>query len=264
MSKALVIKGANFTVNKIETITITNPIPCSGITLSLDSIQFSDIGETMAISALVTPADTTDVVQWSSSNENVAKYSNGVITCFGIETAVITAICGGQMATCNVVSTSTINVDSVYSHTNGLYADATDLSASPAKDYVNAKSNDRGRVYFSATNVLDGKLAYGGGNGTVIEGAYPMPIPNGASHIAITKPEHVPYLRLVCLDSQKAPTNNVAPSTTARVVAHVYSTSGSTAELDIPENADSFAFGLYTETGYTATQITDEISVVFT
>lgn len=264
MSKALVIEGANFTANKIETIVIEESIPCTSIILSEDSVQFSAIGETRNITATVAPVDTTESIRWLSSNEDVAVVTNGSIECVGVGTAVITAICGEETASCDVTSTVTVNVDSAYSHTNGLYADATDLSSSPAKDYVNAKSNNRGRVYFSATNVLGGKLAYGGGDGTVIEGAYPMPIPNGASHIAITKPEHAPYLRLVCLNSQEAPTHTVAPRTEAKVVAHVYSTSGSTAEIDIPDTADSFAFGIYAETGYTGEQITDAVNVLFT
>lgn len=264
MSKALVIKGANFTANKIETIVIEESIPCTSIVLSEESVQFSAIGETRKITATVAPVDTTDSIQWLSSNEDVAVVTNGSIECVGVGTAVVTAICGERTAYCDVTSTVTINADSIYSHTNGLYADGTDLAASPVKDYVNAKSNDRGRVYFSATNVLDGKLAYGGGSGTVIEGAYPMPIPNGASHITITKPEHAQYLRLVCLNSQEAPTNTVAPRTEAKVVAHVYLTSGTTAELDIPDTADSFAFGLYAASGYTGEQITGAANVLFT
>ena len=94
MSKALVIKGANFLANRVEQISVSDPIPCTGIALSQNTIEFTQIGATATLVATLTPTDTTEALSWVSSDEDVATVSNGVVTCTGIGTATITAICG--------------------------------------------------------------------------------------------------------------------------------------------------------------------------
>lgn len=105
MAKALVIKGANFSTNKVATIEFDEEIPCTGITLSDSALTPSYLG-TDTITATVTPADTTDAVQWSTSNQNVVTVENGAITAVGIGTAVITATCGNYSDTCTVTVTA--------------------------------------------------------------------------------------------------------------------------------------------------------------
>ena len=102
MSRALIIKGANFSANAVEKITISDPVPCTGITLSEDSISLNTIGGTQTITPTVTPNDCTDNVIWTSSDDTVATVNNGVVTAVGIGTATITATCGSFSDTCSV------------------------------------------------------------------------------------------------------------------------------------------------------------------
>ena len=146
MSKALVIKGANFAVNKVETITLSNPIPCEGITLSQSTISASALGVVTTLTATLTPADTTDQVVWTSSDEDVATVANGVVTVVGVGTATITAACGTQSATCaltcEVVMTLSDFVD-------GYQFTSTDLSCNPPKNYASVYTYGVGRIYAS-------------------------------------------------------------------------------------------------------------------
>lgn len=111
MAKTLIIKGADFSENKIETV-IFDEIPCTALSLSPTEITSNEIGEAITITPTVTPSNTTDVVSWVSSNVNVVTVANGVVTTVGIGTAVITATCGEQTATCDV-TVSNIVADGV-------------------------------------------------------------------------------------------------------------------------------------------------------
>ncbi len=78
-------------------------IPCTAITLSKLEIALSAEGEIWMLDAQVTPANCTDPVIYSSSNENVVTVSDGgKITCIGEGQAVITVSCGDQIAECKV------------------------------------------------------------------------------------------------------------------------------------------------------------------
>lgn len=107
MSKVLVIKNVDFSSVAVDHITIEENIPCTDITLSKDSVSFDTYKETDTISVTLTPANTTDIVSWESSNPSVATVDDGVITILGIGTAVITVSCG------TVSKTITINQSSL-------------------------------------------------------------------------------------------------------------------------------------------------------
>ena len=263
MGKALVIKGTNFLTNKLDTVTIGDMIPCTGIELSESTATFNAIGETLQLVATVTPENTTDNVEWISSDTDVVSVnSSGLVTCVGIGTATITAICGEQSDECAITVTVIINADTALAKTNGVYADSTDLNSNPVKDYVSETTGERGRIYYLSDNVLEGKKAYVKNTATV--DTYPIPLPKGTKHISIPKVAKVGYIRLVALNSQQFPTNVSVGSNYARVVAAVYLTSGTSAELDIPDTADSFVFGLYTSSGNTGESISETVNVICT
>ena len=99
---ALVIKGANFAANKLTTVTfVEDEKPCTAIALNESSKTVTMLGK-FTLTATVTPADTTDEVLWSSSDESVATVTDGVVTVVGLGSATITATCGEQTATCAV------------------------------------------------------------------------------------------------------------------------------------------------------------------
>lgn len=107
MGKALVIKGANFSANKVTTVEFGD-IPCEGISLSQSVINISSF-DSVEVECTVTPANTTDQVVWESSNINVLTVDNGVITPVGIGSCTIKATCGNYSASADV----TVNISIV-------------------------------------------------------------------------------------------------------------------------------------------------------
>ena len=102
MSKALIIKGADFSANYVTRITIAS-VPCTGIQFAQSEITISS-GETATVEYTVTPQDTTDPVVWTSSDTDVVTVNRGVLTVVGIGTATITATCGNYSASAEVTT----------------------------------------------------------------------------------------------------------------------------------------------------------------
>lgn len=100
MAKTLIIKGANYAANKLDTVSFES-VPCTGISLSESTLSFASLTSS-TLTATLTPADTTDTLMWASSDTDVATVVNGIVTAVGIGTATITATCGEQSATCAI------------------------------------------------------------------------------------------------------------------------------------------------------------------
>ena len=86
--------------------TVINPgggeIPATGITLDKTTAEMTE-GETLTLTATVTPEDATDkTVTWTSSDETVATVANGVVTALKAGKATITAKSGEVSATCEI------------------------------------------------------------------------------------------------------------------------------------------------------------------
>ena len=109
MTKTLIIKEADFSENKIETVTIIEPVPCTGISLSESSASVVYGGSYTAVPTVI-PANTTDEIIWSSNNENFT-VNDGVVSINGVGQAVITATCGEQSASVTLTSTATLDID---------------------------------------------------------------------------------------------------------------------------------------------------------
>ena len=108
-------------------------IPVSGITLSHTSATLVE-GESLTLSATVTPADATDkTVTWSSSDETVATVdANGLVKAIAPGTAVITAKAGDKSATCTLtVEKKVIPVSGItLSHTSATLVEGESLTLS--------------------------------------------------------------------------------------------------------------------------------------
>lgn len=76
-------------------------VPCTGISLSSETLTFTEAG-TQTLTVTVEPEGCTDTVTWESSDTGVATVSGGIVTAVGNGGATITAICGGFSATCAV------------------------------------------------------------------------------------------------------------------------------------------------------------------
>lgn len=192
MSKALVIKGANFSANKVETITLTQPIPCTGLSISPTTKSFDTLNATQQITATLTPANTTDTVYYASSNTDVATISDsGLITCVGVGTATITVTCGEQSATCAVTSEISMTLSSYF---EPYQFSSTDLSLNPPKDYgglyiYETAEDKRGRVYASATSTGDGRKAFATGSSNPGKDYYPIMMPKGTATVELEMAE---------------------------------------------------------------------------
>lgn len=95
-------------------------VPPASVSVSSVSISITakeiNVGETLQLSATVSPSNATDkTLSWSSSNANVASVSpTGLVTGKAEGSADIKATCGGKSATCKItVKKPTIPVSSV-------------------------------------------------------------------------------------------------------------------------------------------------------
>lgn len=81
-----------------------NVIACSGISLDVEEVKLTEAGEARMIYATATPANTTDTVEFKSSDESVvAVTQSGKITAVGPGEAKIIVTCGAFQAECKVV-----------------------------------------------------------------------------------------------------------------------------------------------------------------
>ena len=76
-------------------------VPATGVELDKTELTLHPTEKT-ALTATATPADTTDAVVWTSSNDAVATVDNGTVTAVAAGTATITAACGSVKAECAV------------------------------------------------------------------------------------------------------------------------------------------------------------------
>lgn len=82
------------------------PITATDITLNATT-QTIETGKSFKLTTTVTPANTTDKVTWSSSNEAVAKVADdGTVTAVKAGTAVITATAGNVKTECTITVTA--------------------------------------------------------------------------------------------------------------------------------------------------------------
>ena len=81
------------------------PVPATSVTLDQSELSLTE-GETAKLTATVLPAETTDTLIWSTSNDKAATVKDGTVTAVGEGTATITATCGSFKAECTVTVTA--------------------------------------------------------------------------------------------------------------------------------------------------------------
>ena len=77
-------------------------IPCTKLTLNTDTLIFTD-GNSQKLIATVEPSNTTQSIVWTSSPSGVVSVNNGVVKPLKRGNCVLTANCGEQSATCDIV-----------------------------------------------------------------------------------------------------------------------------------------------------------------
>lgn len=264
MSRALVIKGANFSANKVEVITLSEPIPCTGISLSQNSITFTSVGSTVQLTATVVPLDTTDNVTWSSSNDNIATVVNGLVTCTGVGSASITAMCGSQSATCSVSATHTFVVDDAYFPENGMkYSGSLDLTKDPPHNQIGKTSQTRARIYYSIAEYGDYRVFAN----QAYDGEYAIPIPYGTTKLTVSPPEGLQtYTDLVLCNVNEKQTyvSGADGNAVLGLAAYSKGTSGYPWETDISSiaGANGFILSVIGPSGTDASENTGKTTII--
>ena len=266
MSKALVIKGANFSANKLETVELLQSIPCTGVELSQTAISFTSLNSSVQLEATLTPTNTTDSVLWQTSNADCATVSNGLVTCVGVGSATITVSCGTQSASCTVVSDISIDMsDSNYGSQNGLC-----VGKNGTRDYLTTSSGDTYRCYYEANNALDGYKAFSVAD---TSGLYGIPIPKGTKSITILHPSaFTRNSRIGLIDANELTSYNLDSSVKGAKAYSMLTTSPvsdggnnksvfDVSEIDTAVNA--FVFSLQTASGGQASSVTGDVIVTF-
>ena len=175
MAKTIIIKGADFSANSLDKVVFQNveSIPCTDITLDDTVLNIENIGTSTNLIAIKTPVNTTDVVNWSSSNPNVATVDkNGCVTAIGVGSAIITATCGKAMASCDVSITSVfdgVKLVGVYFSGNGVV------------DGGNGLATVDSNVHSVGLCATQGNLGFHGNSQY-----YPYVIPKGTSKLKFT------------------------------------------------------------------------------
>lgn len=253
MARTLIIKNADFSVNKVTTVDIEEDVPCTGITLNKSTSTISHLGDTDTLTATVVPSNTTDSIIWSTNDPDVVTVAGGVVTAIGCGTAEITATCGNASATC------TVTVEHIATLTTALNM------------YIGKGIND----YLNGGDLENYGLGYSG-NGTLYlyalnsPGKYPYPIPNGANKISIETDDLCPYGFWLSYTEHCATSSNVAKAFEKDDFGNALTTAGNRT-VNIPDrttgtyvgvNAVGFCFRC--RTGTISQQMLDDVVVRFT
>lgn len=172
MATTLVIKNANFASNKVDSV-VFGDNPCTGVELSESSASLNSIGASITLTATLTPVDTSDVLQWSSSNDAVATVADGVVTATGIGSATITATCGNYSANCSI-SVSAV-FDPYWTVGYQVYSTQT---TNPVSNYINSVALTSGLCAGSLTGTYPVR-------GLSSPAVYPYKIPNNVTKISV-------------------------------------------------------------------------------
>ena len=105
MAKTILIKGADFSANKVATVDFDR-VHTTDIEIE-SSVSMESLGATHQITYTLTPSNSGDPIQWSSSDTSVCTVNDsGVVTAVGCGTATITATSNGHSDTCSVSNTN--------------------------------------------------------------------------------------------------------------------------------------------------------------
>lgn len=261
MSKALVIRGADFSVNKVDTVVLSDAVRCEGIELPAASVTMNKVGSVRTIVPALTPADTTDSVFWSSSDENVAVVVNGAVKQTGLGTAVITAVCGGVSASCAVNA-----LTHVYRESDLCRCDRGAIIEGGLGGRVYYEANPAWAAFAMESSATGGYKAITNEN-VLGKTVYPIPLPKGANHISMDLPAgNLARVYFFYMDSgtcQTAEAGKVSAKVTGRTIRYLSGESCWSGGLTVPEGTDSFVFTYMGPAGSDSAAWTDPVAVTF-
>lgn len=171
MAKALVIKNADFSANRVTTVTF-NDVPCTGLSFASDTITITGYTP-VEVQYTLTPSNTTDEVIWTSSDTSVVTVDDGELTVVGIGTSVLTAECGIYKAT------ATVSVNIAYIP-NYMWCEAN-----KSNNHINANTNySRLAVLGYGNQKVD--YAFNSSNSELLNTFYPILLPNNTAYVKVS------------------------------------------------------------------------------
>lgn len=87
----------------VATSNVTVLVPATEVKLDQTDVELAKVGDTVTLKATVTPANSTDKVVWTSSDEKVATVKDGKVTMVGKGYVIITATAGKAVASTTVM-----------------------------------------------------------------------------------------------------------------------------------------------------------------
>lgn len=263
MSKALVIKGVDFSENKLTTVTLLDDKSCVSIELDKTTLSLANLGTESTLVATVLPADTTDLISWSSSNSRVASVdSDGVVTVCGAGTATITATCGTKTATCIVTTTHTLAITK--SLQKQIIKRGTDVDSTNSFIQAQAASDSSYYACGYQTNPLTKHIYQ---TSALFESVvYPVYFGH-ANKLTITAPNNI-KVTVVITDSTKTSAINDMDQNAAKWLLADASpwdsavSEGNREISNIPEDADSIGFSFRKSTNDLTLADLENITVV--
>lgn len=127
------------------------PKEVAGITLDKTSAVLKK-GETLKLTATVTPDDATDkTVTWKSSNTEVATVADGVVTAVAAGSATITASAGSKSATCEVLVPGPMSLQATIAANHARYMSF--ISTDVLGVFVNSASGSQANLEYTPEKV---------------------------------------------------------------------------------------------------------------
>lgn len=254
MSKALVIKSADFSVNRVEQITLEDAVECTGITLNKNAVNLNDLTVTETLLPAVTPSDCTQPVIWTTSDNNVATVSNGVVTPVRLGSATITATCGSYSANC------TVSVDNVILDSGFTFATVTNENG---KNYASF-SAPGGYVRITYADRIpqnSPRLRLGLYNVTTDYYLAPHVFPKGTSKINVKSNglDNSYSCYVFFFASEEVATAAGLAKMIEKLTQNATNHSVDYT-VDVPDGSDSFVAMVYTQSTYTETDNVDTVA----
>lgn len=254
MSKALVIKGADYSATKIKTVEFLIQNHCESIALSESSLSLNTL-ESQTLTATILPEDCTDVLTWDSSDTDVVSVEDGILTINGLGTATITATCGEQSASC------AISVDNIEITTGWEWGFAF-LNAT-TNDFGTANvPNDYSKIYYGDEVPLD-STRYRLSRSASFVGDFnvaPTILPSGVGSVRFESANMAGSYSVLFYDSAQR-----SGSTANALMLQGYKQNAPSSGVvdktfNVPEGADSFTIGLQYKTTYSASDNADTVA----
>lgn len=235
MGKAFVIKGVNFADNKIETVSFSGNVPCTGVEVTPATITFTGIGSTQELTIVKTPENTTDEVTITSSDESVCTVSNGVVTAVGMGTATITVTCGEASDTVDVTFTT--------AEVSGDWATGELKAYGSTTMYI--ATDEAGRYIFSAKSIASGSISEIYYMNHEVKA---FVLPSGCNKVRVTMEDFIGNKMIVAwYDSASKPYGSFPNCIEGIQLNNNVTILQAGNEFTVPSGADRFAVGVQTD-----------------